>query len=93
MANLYLLCLPGGLGHAGDQALVGQLPEADAADAELTHISMRPSAELAAIVSADRKLRGPLGFLDQAFFCQRFFLLEYAQGAETGNSIPEIRTK
>jgi hypothetical protein len=50
-----------------------QFAEADAADAKLTHVTMRSPAELAAIVGADRKLRCPLAFLDQAFFCQRFF--------------------
>lgn len=69
-----------------------QFAEADAADAELTHVTMRSPAELAAVVSTDRKLRSPLAFLDQALFCQKSFLSR-ARSAETGNSIPEIRAK
>lgn len=42
--------LPAGLLYAGDLALVSQLPEADAANAELTKVGMRPAADLAAVV-------------------------------------------
>jgi hypothetical protein len=44
--------LPGRLGHAWDIALQGQFPEAQAADAELAHISARPSAQMAAVMLA-----------------------------------------
>jgi len=65
-----------------------QLAEADAADAELTHISMRSPAELAAIVATHGKFRCALGFLYQALFGHKCSS-ENLFGVETGNSIPE----
>src|SRR3954452_2675468 len=52
---------PGGLGHAGDRALVGELPQADAAEAELAERRPRPAAPVAAQVVARLVLRRPRG--------------------------------
>src|SRR5207302_3491423 len=65
--------LPTGLRHAGDAALMGQLPQADAANAELAEHRARPSAPVAARVCADLVLLGPLLLDDEA--CLRHVLL------------------
>ena len=44
--------LPRCLSHAGDLALVGQLTEADTADAVVTQVGMGTAADLAAVVVA-----------------------------------------
>src|SRR6185503_19576510 len=51
------LLLPRALGHAGDDALVGELPQADAAQAELLEHGARPAALVAAAVVARLVLR------------------------------------
>src|SRR6476469_10201308 len=48
--------LPGGLGHAGQLAAVGHLPQADPAQAELAVDGLRPATALAAGVAADSEL-------------------------------------
>src|ERR1041385_5651368 len=50
--------LPGALGHARDHALVGELPQADAAEPELLEHGARPPAAIAAGVVAHLELRG-----------------------------------
>src|SRR5690242_5246315 len=50
-------CLPGALGHAGELAAVGHLPQADPAQAELAVDRLGPAAALAAGVAAHRELR------------------------------------
>src|SRR5438046_2588250 len=54
--------LPRALCHAGDDALVGELPEADPAEPELLEDGARPPAAVAAGVVAHLELRGPCGF-------------------------------
>jgi len=44
--------LPARLFHAGNLALVRQLPEADTADAELSEVSVRPAADFTSVVCA-----------------------------------------
>ena len=48
--------LPGSLPHAGDLAFVGQLPEADPADAVVTQVGVGTAADLAPVVAAGGKL-------------------------------------
>ena len=48
--------LPAGLLDAGDLALIGQLSEADTADAEISQIGVGPAAYLAAVVIPGGKL-------------------------------------
>src|SRR5436309_4704989 len=57
--------LPGALRHAGDHALVGELPQADAAEPELLEDGARPSTAVAARVVAHLVLRRPCGLDDQ----------------------------
>src|SRR5665213_278392 len=57
------LLLPGALRHAGDGALVGELPQADPAKPELLEHGARPSAAVAAGVVTHLELRRP-GSLD-----------------------------
>src|SRR6185436_7702470 len=49
--------LPAGLGHTGELAAVGHLPQADPAQAELAVDRVRTAAALAAGVAAHRELR------------------------------------
>src|SRR6476469_8815511 len=51
--------LPRALCHAGDDALVGELPEADAAEPELLEDGTRPPATVAAGVVPHLELRRP----------------------------------
>src|SRR4051794_5164649 len=46
--------LPARLGHARDQALVGQIPKHDPRQAELAVISARPAGQLAAVANPRR---------------------------------------
>src|SRR3954470_16525335 len=50
--------LPGALGHAGDDALMGELPQADTTEPELLEHGTRPAAAIAAGVVAHLELRG-----------------------------------
>src|SRR2546421_10382626 len=52
--------LPAALGDAGDESVVGQLPEADPADAELAVHRAGPAAAPAASVAAGLELRRAL---------------------------------
>src|SRR4051812_14454840 len=49
--------LPGSLGHAGELATVGHLPDTHAAQTELAVDGLRPTAPLAPGVRANRELR------------------------------------
>src|SRR6478672_1792590 len=53
--------LPGALGHAGDDALVGELPQADTTEPELLEHGTRTAAAIAARVVAHLVLRRPCG--------------------------------
>ena len=55
------------LTHTGDLALVGQLPEADTADAVVTQVGVGTAAQLAAVVLASRILRRSLLLQDHRF--------------------------
>src|SRR5581483_608277 len=57
--------LPGALRHAGDDALVGELPQADPAEPELAEHGTRPSAAVAAGVVAHLELCGAGGLHPQ----------------------------
>src|SRR6266850_1556234 len=57
--------LPGALGHARDDALVGELAQADAAEPELLEHGTRTAAAVAARVVAHLELRRPGGLHDQ----------------------------
>src|SRR5918996_3497789 len=59
-----LLLLPGALGHAGDHALVGELPQADPAEPELLVDRARTAAPAAARVGAGLELRRALPLRD-----------------------------
>src|SRR5436305_1446157 len=58
------LLLPGALRHAGDDALVGELPQADPAEPELAEHGARAPATVAAGVVAHLELRGARGLRD-----------------------------
>src|ERR1700757_3448532 len=57
--------LPRALRHAGDHALVGELPQADPAEPELAEHGARPAAAVAAGVVAHLELRGAGGLHPQ----------------------------
>src|SRR6478736_9457711 len=57
--------LPGALRHAGDDALMGELPQADPAEPELAEHGARPAAAVAAGVVAHLELRRPRGLYPQ----------------------------
>jgi hypothetical protein len=52
--------LPACLLNSGDLALVGQLSEADTADAVVSQVSVGTAADLAAVIAAGRELRSSL---------------------------------
>ena len=58
--RLNRLDLPGSLANARDLTLVSQLTEADTADTEITQVSVRTAADLAAVVLTSRELRSLL---------------------------------
>src|SRR3954451_15099262 len=58
------LLLPRALGHARDDALVGELAQADPAEPELLEHRARPAAAVAAAVVAHLVLRGARGLRD-----------------------------
>ena len=64
-----LLCfaLEAGLAHAGDLTLVGQLTEADTADAVVAEVGVGTAADLAAVVLAGGELRRSLLLEDHRF--------------------------
>ena len=73
--------LPARLANAGNLALVGQLTEADAADAVLAEVGVRPSANLAAVILPARKLLRSALLNLHGCFGQSVFLLYLAKGA------------
>jgi len=54
--------LPTGLANAGDLSPVGQLSEADTANAVLSEIRVGTTADSASGIGSGRKLRGEIGF-------------------------------
>src|SRR5215210_3887293 len=67
--------LPGALGHAGDDALVGELPQADPAEPELLVDRARAAAPAAARVGARLVLRRPRPLRDQGLLGHLFLSL------------------
>src|SRR4051812_15574664 len=59
--------LPRALGHAGDHALVGELPQADAAEPELLEHRTRAPTAVAARVRANLVAGGACGLGDHRF--------------------------
>src|SRR3954453_15818844 len=64
-----ILLLPGALGHARDDALVGELPQADTTEPELLEDGARTPAAVAAGVVAHLELRGARGLHDKRLLC------------------------
>jgi hypothetical protein len=56
--------LPACLGHSGDLALTGKLPETDPADLEFTIVPPRAAASLTTEIAANFELRLPLTLFD-----------------------------
>src|SRR3954469_24320273 len=63
--SILSLLLPRALGHARDDALMGELPQADAAEPELLEHGARAPAAVAAGVVAHLELRGAGGLHPQ----------------------------
>ena len=79
---LRLLGLPACLLYARDLALVSEVTEADTADTELTEISVRASADLAAVVLSGGELLSLLLLVNHSFLCHRLLPPDYfAKGA------------
>src|SRR3954453_16730246 len=68
-----LCLLPRALRHARDDALVGELRQADPAEPELLEHGARPAAAIAARVVAHLELGGPCSFRSQRLL--RHFLI------------------
>src|SRR6266567_561850 len=60
--------LPTGLGHTGDEPLMGHLPETDTTDAELAEHAARAAADVAPGVLPHLELRRPARLLDEGLF-------------------------
>ena len=69
--GLMLLDLPTGFGNAGDFAFISQLTETNTADAEFTHISMRTTADFAAVVASYLELGCPLLLSNHRFLSHK----------------------
>ena len=67
--------LPACLAHAGDLALVGQLAEADTADAVVAQVGVGSAADLAAVITAGGLLCFLLLLENHSFSCHSIFLL------------------
>src|SRR5579862_1670163 len=73
--------LPGALGHARDHALMGELPEADAAEPELLEHRARTAAAVAARVVPNLELLRPSGLDDQRLLRHYLFPPSAANGS------------
>src|SRR3954447_2730237 len=80
-----LLLLPRALRHAGDDALMGELPQADAAQPELLEHGARAPAAIAAGVVAHLELRGAGGLHPQRL------LGHYLLPASVANGSPSAK--
>src|SRR5436190_22133760 len=70
ISDSHVQCLlPARLGHARDDALVGEVPQADSAEPELPVDGPRPPAAVAALVRARLEALGLLRFLNQGLAC------------------------
>src|SRR3954454_4730051 len=78
----HLGLLPGALGHARDHALVGELPQADAADPELLEDGTRPPALVAAGVVAHLELLRARRLHDQRLLGHALLLVPPCLGGE-----------
>jgi len=83
--NAFAFCcfgLPGCFLYARNLALVCEVTEADTADTELTEISVRASADLAAVVLSGGELLSLLLLVNHSFLCHRLLPPDYfAKGA------------
>src|SRR5947209_20386832 len=85
--GLYLL--PAALGHAGDAPLGGQVAEADAAHAELAHVTARPAADAAPVVEPGAVLRRCLPGFDRRFLRQTLVFSSFpTAGPACGTACP-----
>jgi hypothetical protein len=66
-----MLLLPAGLSYSRNGAFVAQFPETNPAHFEFAHISMRTSADFAAVVFTNFELRFVLPFFNQSLFGHR----------------------
>src|SRR3954454_6579824 len=73
--------LPAGLGHTGNRALMRELAQADAAQAELAEHRAWPAAPVAARIVADAVLLRPL-LLDDERCLRHLLVLPLAHAAE-----------
>ncbi len=89
IVNCWRARLPARFGDAGNKRLVGHLAEADAADAELTHIAVRTTAQAAAVVAAHLELGRALCFLYQALFCHGFLICAPLRGGKRSLVYPK----
>src|SRR6478736_929857 len=78
--SIVLFLLPGALGHARDDALVGELPQADTTEPELLEHGARTAATIAARVVAHLVLRGPCGLDDKRLLRHYLFPPSAANG-------------
>ena len=65
--------LPAGLANAGDLALVGQLTEADTANAVVPQVSVGSAADLAAVIAAAGELGLSLLLQDHRLLCHLLY--------------------
>src|SRR4051794_22847301 len=70
--STFVFLLPGALRHAGDHALMGELPQADPAEPELAEHGARAPASVAAGVVAHLELRGAGGLHPQRLLGHRY---------------------
>src|SRR3954447_12413240 len=82
-----VVLLPRALRHAGDDALVGELPQADAAEPELLVDGARPPAAVAAAVLARRVLLRP-GGLDHEGLLRHLRIPLCGRRCRTGSRAP-----
>src|SRR3954462_6150312 len=80
--SMVSLFLPGALRHAGDDALVGELPQADPAEPELLEHGARPAALVAAAVVARLVLVRTRGLRDQRLLGHSLLLVPSSFGRE-----------
>src|SRR3954470_3488627 len=85
--SILSLLLPRALGHAGNDALVGELPQADAAEPELLVDGARPPAAVAAAVLARRVLLRP-GGLDHEGLLRHLRIPLCGRRCRTGSRAP-----
>jgi hypothetical protein len=71
--------LPASLANTGDQTLVCQFAEANAAETKLAIHGTGPAAQFATMLEPRRKLRLAIGFSDLGFTGHKNSLLRFAE--------------